>query len=404
MFRLIRIELKRLFSNKLSLMVPIITSVITLFLLASLIAPAFFSNKRFSTLRVALYLEDDSPDINLIVRSILGSKSFNELFALDFVKSIDEGQAAIEAGEVAFMVYVPADTTSKLLYREKVTFEVWINPDYAMETGFFLPVAEQMVMGFNNIQNTIDVVYMDIANKFDFNVASDHYYSVLLEVLARLLDRQSYFRFEGISPLGRYLPYEYYSAAVFTFFAALGMVPVSGFYARDFEGHVLSRGVLGGRHRRSYLLARVLAGTAYILVICLPMLIIGILLSGSNIFLTGNVFALVFALILIALCFASLAVLIALIFPKGDSALWVTFFFTLIAAFLGGIFLPEAVMPPALAQMGKFLPLRASLNAFAACLYNARIEYIRTPLLSLLLWVIGAGLLSLPLFERRLRE
>lgn len=404
MLQLIRIELKRLFSNKLSLLVPIVTSVITLLLLASMIAPVLFTGKKYTSLQIGLVVEDDSQDLNLIVHNVLGSKNFKDFFELNFVDSLDTGHEMLQKGDIAFLVHIPEDTTHKLYYREKVSLHIWLNPDYALESSLFLPIAEQVVMGFNKIQSDVDVIYEEASQKLSYDIASDHLYNVLIQIIASLIDRQSFFNFVGISPFGRFLAFEYYIAAAFSFFAALGIVPVCGFYAKDFSDTTLRRGLSNKIRYHRYLFARLFSGTIYILIVCIPMVILGFILSENNVFMTGNVFFFLLGLVLSAFCYASLALLIALVLPKGDNAVWIAFFFILIAAFLGGVFVPNSLLPPLVDFTGKFLPLRASLNAFASSLFNFNITFLVVPFIVLIAWTIITTTLSIPLFERRMRS
>ena len=91
MLRIIRIELKRLFSNKLSLALAVLAPVISLLFLASLIAPLFFSNQRLSQMVVAVFQEETHPDAQVVIENVVASDQIQALVDVKFVDSVMEG-------------------------------------------------------------------------------------------------------------------------------------------------------------------------------------------------------------------------------------------------------------------------------------------------------------------------
>jgi hypothetical protein len=404
MFRIIFIELKRLFSNKLSLALAVLAPVISLLFLASLIAPLFFSNQRLSRMEIAVFQEETHPDAQVVIENVIASDQIQSLVDVEFVDSISEGVAQTESGEAAIFIHIPAGLIDKLYEREQVTISIWISPEYYFEAAILMPIFNSVVDGFNRIQLALDTIYYRALEEFPQDFVWQHYYDLTVFLGVRVLNRPVLFDIEGISPLGRYLPIEYYTSAIFAFFTGLGLIPLCGYNAKDFTSAALSRGLAVTRWRYQYLLARVISGTLYILLVALPMLLVGILIVGMDISFGGSLLALFGVTIISALCFSTLSVLFALVLPKGDNAVWLGFYFILFMALLGGVIFPDDYLPRVLLTIGRFSPLRAGMNNFAISLFDYRFGKLQFSLFVQLTWFALAFFISLPLFNRRVRS
>ncbi len=404
MLRIIRIELKRLFSNKLSLALAVLAPVISLLFLASLIAPLFFANQRLARMQVVVFQEEIHPDAQVVIDDVISSEYVLSLVDIKFVSSVSEGISMTENGEAAIFIYIPAGLIDQLYNREQATISLWVSPDYYFEAALFLPITNSIVDGFNRIQFALDTLYFRAMDEFPNNFVWEHYYDLTLLIGLRVMNRPVLFDIEGINPLGRFLPIEYYTSAIFAFFTGLGLIPLCGYNAKDFTSATISRGLAVTRCRYQYLFARIISGALYILLVALPMLIVGILIVGMDIAFGGSLMALFGVTIISALCFSSLAVLFGLILPKGDNAVWLGFYFILFMALLGGIIFPDDYIPKAFLILGRFSPLRAGMNSFAVSLFNYAFRKLQFPLLIQFIWFILAFLISLPLFNRRVRS
>ena len=404
MFRLVSIDLKRLFSNRTSLLLVILAPVISLALLASFIAPLFFSNKLVSHIQVAIFVEDLDPDLQMVIERVGRNEQVTTLIDLLMVDSTSEGVAAVQDGGSAIFIQIPAKFVNNLYNRRASQVEIWISPEYSFESAILMPVVVSVQEGFNGIQTGLDVVYLRMLDDFTPDQALELYDQLIYKLGGMLLNRKGVFNVQGISPLGRLLPLEYYISAIFAFFIALGVVPLSGYNASDFSSAALSRGLASTRWRYKYLIARILSGMVYLLIVSLPMLAVGSLIYGQDVLYTGSYTALLGVLFLSALCFSTAAVFLALLFSRGDTSVWVGFYFILVSALAGGVVFPENFLPDFLSRLGFVSPVRASMNGFAAALFDYNPSNLLVALLILLGW-FGLGLAaSLPLFNQRVRS
>ncbi len=401
MSKLIAIELKRLFSNKLSLALVILAPVITLLLLASIIAPLFFSNKRVSQVKVAIFEEEQSPDVQMLVENVTSDDQVQSLIDFVFVDSVAGGIALTESGEAALFVYIPQGIIEKLYRREPVTLEMWVSPDYAFESSIIMPIVHSVADGFSRIQTGMDVAYWRVYEEYSKEVAWDYYYDLSIALSLRVLNRDSLFEIEGISPLGRFLPLEYYTSAIYAFFMGLGLVPLSGYNAKDLSSAALSRGLASAKWRYKYLVARIISGSLYILIVSIPMLVVGLIIYGQGVLFSGNFLAVAGITLLSAVCFSTLSILLGLAFAKDDTAIWVAFYLLLAMALLGGVIFPDDYMPSLVAALSRFSLLKASMNGFAISLFDFNAVNLQPHLLILLAWFVVSLLLVIPLFNRR---
>lgn len=404
MLQTLRIELKRLFSNKLSLALVIVAPVITLFAFVSIIAPLLFSNKRLTDVKVTVFNEDSAPDIQLVLDEIEHNDNVRSLADFEEVDSLAEGLDSLNLEKTAIFVHIPPGSIDSLYRRQPVTIEIWINPEYSFESGMIMPLITGVSDGFNRIQNCIDIVYFRIYDQISAQVAGEEIYDLAVNIGFRMMNRAGLYKLIGISPLGRFLPIEYYVSAIFALFIALGLVPLCGYNSADLTSDTINRGISASRHRYKYLFARIFSGTIYILLCSLPMFITGVILLGSGSFFGGNFFALLGTLLLASFCFSTTAVFLALLFGPNESAAWTGFYYVIFSALMGGVILPDNYLPGLMVKIGQFLPIRAAMNGIAYSLFDFGWEKYGYAVLIMIVWLLLCIAISLFLFNKRVRS
>ncbi len=404
MIQTLRIELKRLFSNKSSLALVILAPVITLFAFVSIISPLLFSNKRLSEVQVTVFNEDDSPDIQMVVDEIRNNRNVRSLAKLISVDSLAEGFESLENEKTAIFIHIPAHSIDSLYTREPATIGIWINPEYSLESTMIMPLITGVADGFNRIQNAMDMVYFRLYDEVSPEVANESLYNLAVHIGIRMLNRSGLYEIVGVSPLGRFLPIEYYVSAIFALFIALGVVPLCGYNSADLTSATINRGISASRHRYKYLFARILSGTIYILICSFPMFVTAIIVMGSGAFFGSSLPAMLVALLLAALCFSATAVFLALLFGPNESAAWTGFYYVLFSALMGGVILPDNYIPDLLVRMGHFLPIRAVMNGFAYSLFDFNWNSFGLAVIIMLGWLAVFILFSLWLFNKRVKS
>jgi ABC-type transport system involved in multi-copper enzyme maturation permease subunit len=404
MLQTLRIELKRLFSNKLSLALVILAPVVILFLFVSVISPLIFSNKRFSEVQIALYNEDPSEDVQLVISDIKNNRNIRSLVTIIEVDSLSEGMDSLASNDTAIFAHVPPNTIDSLYQREKVVIDIWINPEYNLESGVIMPLIVGVSDGFNRIQNSIDIAYYKIYNELSPEIANQAIYDQTMMIGVRMLNRSELYELVGVSPLGRFLPIEYYVSAIFSLFIALGIVPLSGYNSADFTSGAIVRGISMSQYRYKYLFARIISGAIYILLCSFPMFITSLIIMGSDAFFGSSFPALFITLLLAAFTFSATSVFLALWFKSSESATWSGFYYILFSALIGGVILPDNYIPEFLVKVGHFLPIRAVLNGFSYSLFDFKWNNFGVAVLMMATWLALFVISSLFLFNRRVKS
>lgn len=404
MLKLLRFDIKRLFANRFTLALAILAPVVTLLLFSAAIAPVLFSDKIIDGVTVAVFNEDESPETDYMLRDAANAKNIEAMAETVFIHDHQTGLDMVRKGEAAIYFHVPAHFFDDLYYRTPVEVEAYISKDFQFEAAVLMPLFTSTVRMFNRMQLSLDEVLYQMLEVGGSDAVYTRFNDKMIFLGMRMLNRTAVYDIEGVSPLGRFLPIEYYTAAIFAVFLFFSMVPLVGYNSTDFRSSVLARGFLNNRFRFSYLFARIISGMVYILLVAAPMVIAGILISGISSLFAGSIPALLGFLLLAALLVSSLACLLALLFPRGETGIWVAFYLMLFFAISGGVIVPDSGLPEVVNLIGRFSPMRAMLVLFSGSLYDFNWTWISLPFLNLLVWlglVLGAAMF---LFYRRLEQ
>jgi hypothetical protein len=208
------------------------------------------------------------------------------------------------------------------------------------------------------------------------------------EAIDNYLHRREIIGSEGtISLMGGYIPAEYYFSAIFTLFAALGMLPLIHFSAADLNGSILRRGLLSGEGTLRFFLVRVVSGFSFIALILLMLFPASLLLRIAGDILGAvygdNPAALALSVTSSALCLSALAAAAASWAHDEKTALWAGFIAVLVMAAVSGIFVPEGALPAWASGVGQWLPLRPVMRTLAGALFEFDRRVFVTDLLKL---------------------
>lgn len=274
MFRLIKYDLKRLFANKVTLVLSIITPVVTLALFASVVVPLMFSYRVVEKARVIILNEDEDEYMEEVFQEIVGEQSIQNVVSVEFVRSLEEGIAQVEEGQAIFFFVINEETMMNFYYREPSVVDVWVSSGDDFETALFLPIFGHVVDMFNQSQLGLDYILDEMLTFADVNESYDQFNDVMIYLGIQMLNRSDLYEMEGISPLGKFLPIEYYISSLFSLFLGFGMIPLIGYNVSDFQSTAFTRGVAHFRWPYTFLLTRVLTGSMYILLVSFPMLLV----------------------------------------------------------------------------------------------------------------------------------
>ena len=391
-------DLKRIFSGKALVALCLISPILVILIFSSIVSPMIFTAKSLK-FNLAICDEDKSPAVGAFITQMVNAQALKDLIVTYPVSSAADGKALIARGDVSVLVRIPAGLFDDMRTGSPVKVQILATDAHAFEANLVTMALESALEIDGKSQNVMEAASLILIDKGVSESDAESYLSTATDdAITRYMNRRQVFgNASPVSPVGEYLPVEYYIGAIFALFAALAMLPLIHFSAVDASGAILRRGLLCGIGTARFFAARLLSGAIFVLLV-LSMLfpaslflkLAGTVLGGSY---ADNFAALVLTLPLSALCFSAFALAIAVWLPNENTALWTGFFLVLGMAALGGALVPEGALAPWAAACGRFLPLRAVMRTLALSLFR----YDRALFLRELLRLLGFTALLLPL-------
>ena len=373
--RFLRFDFKRLFSGKALMLLCLLSPILVVFIFTSVVSPMIYTAKGLH-FNLAIFDEDGSEAVSTFITQMLNSQALLSLVDAYPVKSAEDGLALIESGEVSVLIHVPEGLFEKMRSGQAVQVKIISTKAHALEANLSAMALTSALEIVGKSQNVMEAARQILRDKGVSDSDADSYLSNATETaIKRYMTRREAMGNGGpVSPLGEFLPVEYYISAIFVLFAALAMLPLIHFTAADSSGAILRRGLLCGIGTGRFFMARIVSGTTVVFLVLTMLFPTALLLKLGDTVLGGtyanNLVALALALVLTALCFSALALAIAVWLPNENTALWAGFFLVLgMAAFCGAL-IPEGALPGWVSGVGRWLPLRSSMRLLSLSLFH----------------------------------
>lgn len=370
----LRYDLKRIFSDKLLLVSCIMAPVIVL-LLFSLIFVPMLSVSGDAKFSIAICNEDqEAAETAVFISQYVNSQALKDVVRARNTDNYKEAVGLLKEGKVSVIIHVPKGLyegieqgrpgTVRLVSREINSLELTI---VEMTLSSSLSVVSQG-------QNMLAAAELALIDK-DIPVGSFYDESFMRSVYSFMNRRAIVGEMGAASALSNFLPIEYYMGAIYALFAALSMLPLIRITTADASGPVLRRGLLRGANYYRFFNVRVAAGAIFIALVVSTLIPVTVLLRHSGTLLgsfEGDILLLIITMVTSALCFSALAAAIGFWLPSDQPALWIGFYLILFMAVTGGALFPVGALPPAAAAVGRWLPLRPTMQLISAALFRVQ--------------------------------
>ncbi len=401
------LDMKRLFRGRALVLATLITPLIGLMIFSAIVAPMLVSGEKL-IIPYAICNEDDSEPVRQFVRLLTNAESLKEIAAAYPVNDLKTGYELLEAGRVSVLVHVPADLYARISAMDDTTVNIIANEAHGLERSMIRVIVESMLSVVGQSRN----VLQRFGGAAEEAGANEQAVAALIEVqmtegIGEYMHRRAALSQGGaLSPVGEYFPLQYYLSALFAIFAALSMLPSLYLSSCDLCGPVAKRGLLASKSAAAkYFAGRLFSGAALILLSLALLIPTGALLEGLDTILgqEGDTawLALAPALILISLCFSALALVLGSLITRPRLALWCGFFAVLAMAALSGALVAEGALPGLLAQIGRWTPLKPTMNLLANALFSLDPARYANDMLRLALMLAVFALAGLRLVMRR---
>ena len=396
--RFLVFDLKRIFSGKTLVLLCLLSPIIVVFIFSTVISPMIYTagDLRFN---LAICDEDGSEGVKEFISQMLNSQALKDLVTSYPVKTEEDGVAMLESGDISVFVHVPAGLFESMRAGEEVKVNIISTKAHALEANLTSMTLKSSLEIVGKSQNVMEAARLLLIDKGVDEVQADEYLTEATnDAITRYMSRRETLGDGGpISPVGEYLPVEYYISAIFSLFAALAMLPLIHFSAADSSGAILRRGLLCGIGTGRFFMSRIVSGAIFVLLVLTMLFPTSLLLKLADTVLGGsyanNFAALAVSLILSAMCFSALALTVAVWLPNENTALWTGFFLVIgMAAFCGAL-IPEGALPKWASLIGRWLPIRSTMRLLSVSLF----DFDRHIFLQDVLKALGFSALLLPL-------
>lgn len=368
-------DIKRLFSRSSLLVICLFSPLIVILIFSLVVSPMIYTGKGLH-FNLALCNEDKSQEVNGFINQLINSQALVDLISVYPVETVEQGIELAETGKVSVFVHVPKDIFFDIRSGRDVYATIYGTQAHSLEMELISITLDSSLSLVGKSQNIMEAARQILLDKGETEEDSDTFLSeTTQDAINEYMDRRELLGRSGpLSPLGEFLPVEYYMSAIFSIFAALSMLPLIHFSAADANGPILRRGLLCEIGAGRFFVARIASGAMFIFLVLTMLFPSSIIMHLSGDMLGGvyvsSFAALLSAMLLTALVFSTLALAIAVWAPSERTALWFGFFFAVCMAGLCGALVPEGTLPETAAMIGKWLPLRASMRMLSSSLFN----------------------------------
>lgn len=362
---MVLLDIKRVFSGKSTALLCVLSPIIVMLIFSTLIAPLIYVS-RLTTFRVAICREDPAEAVTIFINQMVNSQALKDLISVYPAATLQQGQGMLARGDVAVLIHVPPDFMQNMEQNQPSRIDIYGGAGHQLEAGILKETLGSSLEIVSRGGNLIGYVSTYVVEKGVPRESGGAVYDRLMKfAVGKYMNRREVVGDKGVVSLFQeYLPLHYYLSAIFTLFAALGMVPLVRFTVKDLNGPVIKRGLFFQRSAM-FGAARLISGSVFIMLILFLALPTGLVTSALKDIFISNYAALLGAIVLSAFCFSAISMAIAACVRREETALWTAFWLVILMAITGGALIPFGVLPNWISAIGQWLPIRPAMNALA---------------------------------------
>lgn len=399
MIRFLKYDMKRYFGNKKIIILYMVAPILVMLLFTSIVAPLLFTAE-ITKFNIAIYNEDKSEPVNIFIDQLVNSKALKDLVVAYPTNSIKDGLAMVAAKEVVVFIHVPKNLFNNIRKQKESYVNLYSTHGHQLETTLIKMTLNSSLETVGKGQNLIEASKQLLIKKgINLQESEAFIAKATDDAIVDFMHRREILGEKGtISPIGGYLPIEYYMGAIFTVFAGLTMIPLVHITTRDISGSIYQRGLLSGYGTSYFYFARILSGfllTSLVLSMVFPTGFLSKVLNMAlNVNFSNSFAALSLSVCMIALFFSALALVIAIWIPMEEAALWVTFYLVLIMSIFSGALIPEGHLPNLIRVVGRLTPMRYAMRMITGALFAFNGKQFLQDLVKLSIWNIALLILG----------
>jgi hypothetical protein len=372
--RFFLLDVKRIFTKKGTVILCLTLPMAVMLIFAAVAAPMLMTGKGLRY-NIAIYNEDPSEPVREFISRLVNSEALRELVSVYPVQDAKTGRRLLEQDAVSVFLHIPPDLFKNIQAGEPSKIEIIGSKAHSLEMSLLKMTLYDSLVPVGKAENMLQEAVNILSDSMEPSEAGALLNDITNDAIREYMNRRLVLGDRRmLSPVSEYLPVEYYLGAVFSLFAALSMLPLIGFTARDVSGSVLRRGIAAGQGTSRFFCVRVCSGMLFILLVMLTLFPTAEILHAGSLLLgtsdSGNTFALISSILLGALCFSELAVCIGVWLPGEKSALWAGFYIAIGMAAASGALLPDVMLPEWISGAGRWMPMRALMRLISGAVFS----------------------------------
>ncbi|NLY82267.1 MAG: ABC transporter permease [Clostridiales bacterium] len=376
---LIKLDIKRLFSSKGVVLLCVLSPLLVLLIFFSVVYPSFIITGTEMT-PFGIVNDEDSEAVQRYVDAICGSEALINVATPYPVESLEIGRQMVDDNKIAILVHIPEDFFVKMKACEDVDINMIGSKSHSFDVDMVGVALETSLSTVGKSQNILEYVRKDAIEKgIPEYKANEFVLDFTYFSLTQQMNRRAVIGMEGpLSKTGEFFPFEYYIGVVFALFAMLGMLPIIQITAKDKSGALIKRGLFIGHSPMNFYISRLISGVLMITLILFMLLptklLVGELGYVFGVASSANIFIILLGAFTIALCIASMAIMIGSIFSNVEASLWMGFYVIMIVVAFSGIFFNNLENLAVLKSIGEYMPLRLSIGIITNILFDFSTE------------------------------
>ncbi len=402
-FKLLLFEVKRYFSNPALIIIACIVPILLIMSILGSLLPFMFKGAELNNINIAIFNEDLTFETNLIIRHLAESDSVEDFVDLVDVDSMEEGLQMLDDKEASAMVHIPPGMQQNLYSGKSETIYFYAGSSDKQVVMLLYDMIKSGLNNINQAQKSVDIIYYAMQDMgYERQDASAEYTDMSEELFVDIISRSDIFKgYDEVSATGDYLNIEYYLISIMLltmFFLAL---PVGAKMSKDKFSGVMDRGGFY-LHSFSYVSAKMLAGTVFLLVPSVVSSVFILFVTGAFGLFSGYIYLLFIAVLLSALYFTAFMLLIGTFSSSVTAAIWTGFSSALAVCMISGIFIPRNLMPRILTSISEFTGLPAVIRLLGNSLFGVKSANITLDIIIAVSIIIAAFIASYLITRRRL--
>lgn len=336
----------------------------------------------------AICNDDKSAMVDTFFEYNMGKR--NDIATYYPVQDMETGMRLLQEEKISVLLHIPSGFYETIDAGEDAEIYLYYLPKHVFEATMIQLNLNNNLAFLGQSQNILSLA-ADVANEHGFSQEqTEEFLNFCIDESILSYSRRSViFQKNGeITATGDYMPAEYYFSILFALCLLFSMFPTIQMTADDLNVYYRSRKLSIKQILVKYT-TRLITGAlvnSMTLLICIPVSMIFKKLNGISLNIAhSSLIYLAISIPMMSIAFSALAILIAVISDRTNTALWVGLYISFLMIAVSGIFTEMKLLPEKLLVYLQLLPFKAAIGLVSNALLKFNQQAYSTNMLYLFL-------------------